>query len=369
MTLRDLFIYTPRLGVGGGELSLLRLAEGLARLGVQVTFVVHELTPLAQVRRPGVGVICLHSQRTLAAVLGLARCLRQHRPQALLAAFPHSNLAAVAARALARVPCTLVLSEHAPPRQQVAHMGGWRYSALPLLLRALYPRADAVVAVSQGVKVDLVGLSAGHLAPQVIYNPVLPADLTARMAGPAAHPWLETAGLEVVLALARLSDEKDLPTLLQAFALLAAVRPKARLVVCGEGPQRRALQALAQDLSVAPRVALVGVVANPFASLARARAFALSSRFEGFGNVLVEAMACGVPVVSTDCPVGPREILQDGRYGALVPVGDAPALAAALARALDGGQPEGARAFAQQFTEDRCAAAYRKLIETLLPAA
>jgi glycosyltransferase involved in cell wall biosynthesis len=138
----------------------------------------------------------------------------------------------------------------------------------------------------------------------------------------------------VVLAAGRLERQKDFPTLLRAFALLRAERP-VRLVVLGEGAWRERLAALAATLGVAADVDLPGFQPNPYPFLARTRVFALSSRWEGSPNVLTEAMALGTPVVATDCPSGPREILADGRYGPLVPMGDAPALAAALARALD----------------------------------
>lgn len=367
MTLRQLHIYTPRLGVGGGELSLLRLAQGLARRGVDVSFVLHEMTPLAEQVAGELGLICLHARRTLQATRRLAASLQRHRPQALLSAFPHSNLAAVAARAWSGHRCPLVLSEHAPLSLQVRHMGTLGYRALPWLMPLAYPRADAVVAVSDGVREDLRQMSRQRVQPVVIHNPVLPADLAARMAAPVAHPWLNDPGLQVVMSLSRLSAEKDIPTLLRAFAVLAASQPQARLVIGGEGPERPALQALVAELGLAERVALVGLIANPFAWLARAKVFALASRFEGFGNVLVEALACGAAVVSTDCPVGPREILQGGRFGALVPVGDSAAMACALEAALAKGLPAGAREQAATFTEERTAAAYQALFEALLP--
>jgi glycosyltransferase involved in cell wall biosynthesis len=364
--LRQLHIYTPKLGVGGGELSLLRLAEALTRRGVEVTFVLHEMTPLAEQARESVGLICLETNRTLTAVQRLARSLRQHRPQALLSAFPHSNVAAVAAKAWAGVGCPLVLTEHAPLSRQVQHMGGWRYRAMPALMRWLYPRADAVVAVSEGVREDLHQLSGHRVQPLVIHNPVLPANLAVRMQAPVDHPWMNDPRLDVVMTLSRLSPEKDIPTLLRAFAALVQRRPNARLVIGGEGPEREALVRQISALGLMDRVALVGLLVNPFAWLAKARVFALASRFEGFGNVLVEAMACGAAVVSTDCPVGPREILADGRLGALVPVGDHLIMAAALEQALVQGPVLAARDCANGFTEERTAAAYQALLETLL---
>jgi glycosyltransferase involved in cell wall biosynthesis len=171
----------------------------------------------------------------------------------------------------------------------------------------------------------------------------------------------------VVLSVSRLSPEKDIPTLLDAFARLHQARPHSRLLLAGDGPDRARLQALVAQHGLQAVVQLPGRVAQPMAWMARADVFVLASQYEGFGNVLVEALASGVPVVSTDCPVGPREILQDGRYGRLVPVGDVAALALAMGQALDqGAQPAGAQAHAQQFTEARACAAYRALFDSLL---
>jgi glycosyltransferase involved in cell wall biosynthesis len=205
-------------------------------------------------------------------------------------------------------------------------------------VRRSWRRIEHIVAVSEGVAEDTVRV-AGYPRAQisVIRNPVITDALHAQAAMPCPHPWLGAdaqAAAPVILAAGRLERQKDFPTLLRAFALLHAERP-VRLVVLGEGAWRERLAALAATLGVDADVDLPGFQPNPYPFLARTRVFALSSRWEGSPNVLTEAMALGTPVVATDCPSGPREILADGRYGPLVPMGDAPALAAALARALD----------------------------------
>ncbi|MDB6002070.1 MAG: glycosyltransferase [Rhizobacter sp.] len=362
---RGLFVYVPQLSMGGAELSMVSLAGGFAALGVCVTLVVHDERQHKIDVPAGVAVESLGTQRSLGAIWRLRRLLRARRPSALLTAFPHTNLVAVLARFLARVDCKLVVSEHAPLSRQVDHMGGWRYRLLPRLTRWAYPRADAVVAVSQGVRDDLKTWMP-DLAPQVIYNPVLPSDWALRAAEPVPHAWLADGSLDVVLSVSRLSAEKDLPTLVHAFAMAAASRPTARLLIAGEGPARDAIERFIDQLGLQGVVELVGMVRNPLAWMARARVFALASQFEGFGNVLVEALAAGARVVSTDCPVGPREILQDGRFGRLVPVGDVQAMAAALGASLDAADaPDPARADAQeaarQFTQERACTAYLRL--------
>ena len=197
--------------------------------------------------------------------------------------------------------------------------------------------ADAIVAVSDGVADRLAqatGLPRGSI--RTVYNPVVGPELPTLAAEPVGHPWFRHGGPPVVLGAGRLVEQKDFPTLLRAFALVRRARP-ARLVILGDGPAGacEGLRAIAAALGCAEDLDLPGFVANPFAYMARAAAFALSSLHEGLPGVLIQALACGCPVVSTDCPSGPREILDGGRYGRLVPVGDHEALARAILACLD----------------------------------
>jgi glycosyltransferase involved in cell wall biosynthesis len=269
----------------------------------------------------------------LADVAALARYLATVQPATLIAAHTPCNLAAVWARRLAAAPTRLVLTEHVP-LSQLTTKSKWR--AVRRAVQHGYPRADAIVAVSDGVADDLAR-NAKLLRRRIgtIYNPVVPPDLPARAAAPAPHPWLAQAGgPPVVVAAGRLEGQKNFPLLLDAFARLRQRRP-ARLLILGDGDKRAQLKAQAQALRIPDDVALPGFVANPYAAFARAALFVLSSDYEGLPTVLIEALACGCPVVSTDCPSGPAEILDGGRFGELVPVRDAPALAAAMARTLD----------------------------------
>jgi glycosyltransferase involved in cell wall biosynthesis len=210
---------------------------------------------------------------------------------------------------------------------------------MPRLIRWAYPRADAVVAVSQGVASDLVevcGIAASHV--HVLNNPVVTPETARMRSEPVDHPWLRDPTLPVVLAVGRLVPQKDFGTLLEAFALARRSRA-ARLVILGEGPLRAELEATVRRLDVAADVDLPGFCANPYAAMAAADVFVLSSAWEGSPGVLIEAMSCGTPVLSTDCPSGPRQILDGGRWGRLVPVGDAQAMANGLVDAVDGRVP------------------------------
>ena len=304
---------------------------------------------------------------TQAHLRALARYLRRKRPDALLAGTPRLNLLAVWARRLAGTRTRVLVSERTAPTQNLARGDKWRKRALlPGLMRRGYGQADAVVAVSDGVADDLARLTGlPRAAIRTVHNPVVGPELDALSREPVHHPWLLPGEPPVVLSVVRLTEQKDLPTLLRAFALLRAGRA-ARLLILGDLPTPERTEAriaelrdLAYRLGVAADVELPGFVANPYAWMARARLFVLSSRYEGFANVLVEAMACGCPVVSTDCPSGPAEILDRGRYGPLVPVGDAAALAEAMARVLDAPpDPAVLRRRAGEFTVGRAADAY-----------
>ncbi len=271
---------------------------------------------------------------------------------------------------LARAPRRLVLTERVHLSTALSDASAWRRRYLPGLVGRTYPFADALVAVSVGVADDLAplaGLPRGRV--RTVYNPVVRPEIRRLAAEPAPHRWLSDGGPPVVLGAGRLTEQKDFPTLVSAFAKARRQRP-LRLVILGEAQRadadrtaRAELRGLAERLGVGAEVELPGFVANPYAWMARASLFALSSAWEGFGNVLVEAMACGCPVVSTDCPSGPAEILGGGRYGPLVPVGDPDALAAAMLRTL-AAPPEMAEltARADQFSVDHAADSYERLL-------
>jgi len=357
-----LALFVPSLEGGGAERVMVLLANGLVARGAAVDLV------LAQARGPNlarldadVRVVDLRASRVIAALPALVRYLRRERPRAMLSALSHANVVAVLARGLAGVPIRLVLSEHNDLSSACAI--DRRQRLLIGLMRRTYRRADGVVAVSAGVAADLaavLGLPRARL--EVIHNPVVTPALFERSAAPLSHPWFQPDQPPVVLAVGRLNPHKNFGLLIRAFARLRARRP-ARLLILGEGEQRRELEALVRKYGLERDVQLPGFVDNPYPYMRRAAVFAVTSRSEGFSLVLVEAMACGVPVVSTDCPGGgPAEVLQGGRWGRLVPVDDEAALAEALARALDAPRRGEARRRALDFSVDAAVTAYLKLL-------
>ena len=333
-------MYLPNLRGGGVERMRLNLVPALEARGFEVAFVLDRAEgELLDAVPASVKVTVLGAPRTLAAAPRLAAHLRRERPDILLSGLGHNNVVALAAGRLSGASTRIVVSQHNYLSLEARAFNDPRYRVLPLLYRLALPFADGVIAVSQGVADDMAaatGLRRSRI--NVIHNPVVTADLAARAAAPVGHAlakaWLDDGARPVLVAAGRLVAQKDYPTLLRAFARLRAARA-CRLMILGDGPLLGELRALAEALGVEDDVLFAGFMANPHPCIKRAAVLVLASRYEGFGNVLVEALAAGTPVVSTDCPAGPTEILEGGRFGRLVPVGDAGALADAVAATLD----------------------------------
>ena len=363
-------IYLPQLRIGGAEISTVNLANGLRGSGFKVWIVVHVTDHSLDDRLRDIEVVDLQVPNSLQALPALMRFLNVKKPDVLISALTHNNLIAALARTFAASPSLLIMTEHAPVTQQIELMGGVRYRVLPVLIPLLYPLADAIVAVSRGVQQDLKQIMWRRAELlSVIYNPVLPQHWQALSSAPIADPWFQLNAPPVVLSVGRLRTEKNFPMLIDAFARLRTTHPAMRLAILGDGPEKPALQAQIDTLGLQAHARLLGAVPNPLAYMRRSTLFVLASVHEGFGNVLVEAMACGLKVISTDCPVGPREVLDGGRFGTLVPVGDADALLAAMRAALDDKADPADTAqsvsHAMQFTVERCVQDFIALFATI----
>lgn len=329
-------LYLPNLDGGGAERMMANLASGFAKRGFITDLVLAEARgPYLEQLAPEVNVVDLKSSGVAASLPRLVHYLRQHQPEALLATLNHASVVALLACRLARAPVRTVIRESNMlfPYQTTA----LRQRFLKASVRLFYPLASAHVAVSQGVADDLQNFA--KLNPKkiyTIYNPVVTASLLERARLVPEHPWLsaDRAGPPVLLGVGRLAGQKDFATLIRAFAAVRQVQA-ARLIILGEGERRSDLEALAANLGVAEDVSLPGFVDNPFAFMAHADTFVLSSRFEGLPGALIQAMACGCKVVSTDCPSGPAEILKGGQLAPLVRVGDSEALAQAILKTLN----------------------------------
>lgn len=323
--------------MGGAERVTLNLTEGLLDLGCRVDLVMFSTTGELLADVPGgARIVDLRCGRALHAPVPLTRYLRRERPDVLVAAMGHTNLVAQLAHWLAGSRARLLLAEHTAVSAKPL---GFRDRIYRVLARWAYPRATAVVAVSRGVADSLVErMRLDRRTVSVIYNPVLTRRYRELAQTSARHEWLRDGRTPVVLGAGRLAPEKDFPTLIAAFAAVAAQR-EARLLILGEGPARKALEGQIERLGLHGSVALPGYVDDAVSYMAASDVFVLSSVHEGLPTVLIEALGAGVPVVSTDCESGPREILRGGALGRLVPVGDTDALAAAIVAALE--QPRG----------------------------
>ena len=349
---------------GGAERAMLTLATAFSDRGVHVDLVLVKAEGEYMGMVPdGVRVIDLDSRRTLTAVPKFLRYVRRERPVALLSTLLTTDLAALVAKLIHGRRLRVVL------RQAISFSGALedeepKTRQYMRLVRLLMPSADAIVGVSEGVSSDLrvqVPRAAGKIV--TIHNPVVASGMAAQAAEALEHSWFVDGGVPVVLAAGRLAPQKDYPTLLRAFAEVVRSRP-ARLVILGQGVERESLLELAERLGVSDRFDLPGFDVNPFRYMSRASVFVLSSRYEGFPNVLAQAMACGAPVVSTDCRSGPSEMLEGGRWGRLVPVGDWRAMARAIEETLDDPMPaEALKARASVYSVE---ASVERYLEVLL---
>jgi glycosyltransferase involved in cell wall biosynthesis len=256
----------------------------------------------------------------------------------MLSATHFANETACVAKVLARTGVRLILTEHTTLSADRANARKWspRALLLPWTTRALYPLADEVVAVSDGVADDMCQVSGlARSKVQTIYNPIDAERLKAEAAEALEYPWFADGAAPVILAIGRLETQKNFPNLLRAFAQVRRTR-EARLLILGEGSERQRLTGMVEELGLTGDVALPGFVGNPAAYMARSVLLAMSSNWEGMPVALMEALTLGTPVVSTDCPSGPAEILHRGEYGEMVPMDDSTALARAIVRVLDG---------------------------------
>jgi glycosyltransferase involved in cell wall biosynthesis len=324
------------LGGGGAERVMLNLARKFSQWGHKIDLVVTSAKGPHRSQVPdSVRLVDLATSRTITAIAPLTSYLRRESPDVLLSKMGHCNIVSLLGRNLARSATRVVISEVSLMGISTKTAAQLRSRAIPLLAKRLYPRADAIIAVSQGVADDLASVLDLPLDKiDVIFDPVVTPELHERAGRPLEHPWFAPGAPPVIIGVGRLDPEKDFLTLLRAFNIVTRNR-KVRLMILGEGPERFVLESLAQKLGIADVVTLPGFVENPLPFIANASVLALTSRFEGLPNVIIEALACGTPVVATDCPGGTTEILEMGRFGKLAPVGDVENLAAAIEETLD----------------------------------
>ena len=362
----DVCFFYRDLSAGGVERTFVELANNFVARGLRVQFLLESRNGAFESELdPRIDIIAMGTKGRIRRLLGLINYIRRVAPRNITTAVVNFNIVALAARLLTGKRTTLTIAEVIDPLSEFFGGGSWKYKLNYLLVPIFYRFADRIVTKSEGVadSIACVALIARDRIT-VINNPVFKPEIIDKSQAPLAHPWIGKGRHSVVISAGRLVPQKDQATLLKAFALVSRQRPDARLIILGEGPEKAALLKLRDELSLEGIVDFVGVDSNPFRWFSRATVFALSSRWEGFGNVIVEAMACGCTPVSTDCRSGPSEILSHGRFGHLVPVADPAALANGILAALK--QPESqARMItrAAEFSVARAATQYMEIFD------
>ncbi|MDQ7782625.1 MAG: glycosyltransferase [Desulfomonilaceae bacterium] len=357
-------LFLPSLKTGGAERVMVELANHFSSLGYPVDLVlVEKKGDFLRDVSPAVHIVDLKSRRTLNALIPLISYLRRRRPAGLISSMVHCNIVALLARSLARVQTRILIRQENTMSRAARNAPTKRGRRIPWVARRIYPKADAIIAVSNGVAHDLSeSLNIPRRRIRTVYNPCAIEKVVLSRKQPVDHRWFVPGAPPVIVSMGRLHPQKDYGTLLKAFRIVSADR-EARLLIMGEGNERDRLTALAREVGISDSVSFPGSFTNPFPYLARAQVFVLSSRWEGHPLVLAEALACGITIVSTDCPSGPQEVLEGGRYGILVPMGDPEAIAQGIMKALDSPfPPELLMKRAEEFSVDIIAREYLNLL-------
>jgi len=343
---KKLALFLPNLDGGGAERSMLNLAEGMVTRGYNVELVLAQADgsylksvsaslPIVDLGRGKL----VNRFKTVRRLPALVRYLRKEKPAVMLSALTEANVVALLARLLARCPNRVVVNEQNTLSQKVSKDAIGMQRWYGFFARLTYRYADCVIGVSKGVVDDLtqnVGISDKNT--RVIFNPGITPKVRENAAQAVDHPWFEENQPPVILSVGRLHIQKDYGTLLRAFKLIRE-KQAARLIILGDGDEREMLEAQIRELGISDDVSLPGFVDNPHAYMSNAAVYVLSSRWEGLPTVLVEALYCGATLVATDCPSGPKEILQNGTLGCLVQMQNPESIADGIQQALDGTAP------------------------------
>lgn len=329
-------IYLPSLRGGGAERVMVTLANAFAERGFTVDLVLASATgPYLSEVSSAVNLVNLKRSRVVTSLPGLVWYLRWRKPTALLSAMGHANLVALLAKKIAGVATRVVVSEREDPSVRNGDMRSIRSGIIDFANRYFYATADAIHAVSYGVgRAVAKKLRLPVESVQVVYNPIDIKHISQLSDDEVTTRLIVNDDCRLVVSVGRLSKEKDYSTLVKAVSLVRKVID-VRLVILGEGDMRSELEQLISELGLEKHVALPGFCENPFSVMKRADLFILSSIWEGLPNGLIQAMACGTQVVATDCPSGPSEILENGKWGRLVKVGDVDAMSLAIIEALN----------------------------------
>lgn len=332
--------FLPSLEPGGTERNVVHLVNTINKEKYAVSLVLGMAHgDFMQEINSDIPVVSLGVSHSITTFFSLITYFKKNQPDIFVSAFPRINIICISAKIFSGVKTKIIISEHSIfSMLPVIAKTFWRRLFarffMPWLGRLMYPKADAIICVSQGVTDDLSNIVKDVNKIKVIYNPVIDENIYQLAKEPLDHPWFSDNNIPVIIAVGRLVACKDYPTLFKAFGQVLKEQP-SRLVILGKGPEKEKLVNLVDQMGIAQHVIFLGFRPNPYKYMKRGSVFALSSLQEGFGNAIIEAMACGVPVVSTDCPTGPGEIIEHMKNGILVPVGKPQQMAQAILTVLE----------------------------------
>lgn len=358
--------FLPSLSGGGAERVILVLSKEFVLMGLRVDLVLaHYSGEYLHHIPPGVNIIDLKVRRMFFAASKLGEYLRSEKPDVFLSTIDMANIIALFACLMSRAKVPWIIRQASYP-SDYSWEKSFQESIVSFLLPFAYRRSSHIIAISSGMKDRIVSnLGITKTMVSVIFNPSFTQEIEDKMNLPIMERlWGKSE--QVIISVGRLSSVKDFSSLIHAFNLVVKDKPGTRLLILGDGKERAMLEKLVQELGLEGCVSMPGFKDNPFAYIRQAKVFVLSSKSEGFPNVLVEAMACGCPIVSTDCPSGPREILNDGEFGYLVPVGNPRALATAIMDVLDGNARPISGEWLEQFKPKTIAQQYLQVFDRLI---
>ena len=331
-----ILIFIPNLSGGGAERVFLKISSEIKKRGQNVELILsNQNGPYISELPPDVPITSLNSKRVLYSLIPLARLIRKKNPDLILSALPHANSVAILAKKLSGKKIKLVISERNTYSQE-SFQPNLKNIILKYLMRKLYKNADAIITVSDGVRESLINfMRINNKNYFSIPNPCDSKEIKAKANLPINDEWFLSSDVPVVIAVGRLTKQKDFSSLIKSFAIVIK-KTKARLLILGEGEERNSLEILAKSLKLSNELfCMPGFKTNPFKYIKASSLFVLSSRWEGFPNVLLQAIACNCKIISTNCQSGPLEILDGGKYGDIIPVGDIEAMANSINRNLN----------------------------------
>jgi glycosyltransferase involved in cell wall biosynthesis len=361
---KKISIYLPSLLGGGAERIMVILANEFAMRDIQVDLVLSKaIGPYLKDVQPNIRIVNLNAKRLIYSIIPLIRYIRKEKPKVMLSALNSSNIIAVIARNISGIRFKLVISERAVSSVALKDNPLIRAKFIPLLIKVFYKKADAIIAVSAGVADDLVSqYNQSRDKISVVYNPIVTNQLIKLSNEKFSHKWFRNKEVPVILAIGRLTSQKNFVLLLDAFSLLLETND-ARLVILGEGESKNNLIEQVSRLKLKDKVIFPGFETNPFKWMKNASLFVLSSDYEGLPGTLIQAMACGTPVVSTNCQSGPKEILENGKWGRLTPVGDVRLFAKAMVDTLAEKKHPDVKQRAQYFNVTNGVNGYLKVLD------